>query len=117
MPMKLSSAPPSAARTRMTLGLAGHCIDATSALPEAPALAVDLAEHDIEGAQYGGDVGQHVAAVQKVHGLEMRKARRPDLAAVGPVAAIRHQIDTELTLGRLDGGVDLAGGNVEAFGV
>src|SRR5262249_40774432 len=118
MPIKLSSAPPNTERARMAFGLAGHCIGANSPLPEARlALAVDLAEHDIEGAQNGGDVGQHVAAVQKVHGLEMRKARRPDLAAVGPIAAIRDQVDPELTLGRLDGSVDLAGGNMEALGV
>jgi NADH:ubiquinone oxidoreductase subunit D len=27
------------------------------------ALPVDLPEHDVEATQYGGDVGQHVAAV------------------------------------------------------
>jgi hypothetical protein len=32
--------------------------------------------------------------------------RRPDLALVGPVGAVRHQIDAELTLGRFDRGVD-----------
>src|SRR5262245_65807966 len=80
-------------------------------------LSVDLAEHDIEGAKDGGNVGQHVSPVHKVHGLQVRKARRADLAPVGAVAAVRYQIDPKLSLRRLDGGIDLAGGNVEALGV
>src|SRR5260370_42185104 len=40
----------------------------------------------------------------------MGERRCPDLALVGPVGAVRHQVDAELALGRLDRGVDLAGG-------
>ena len=36
-------------------------------------LPIDLPEHDVEAAQDGGDVGQHVAAVHEVHGLQMGK--------------------------------------------
>jgi hypothetical protein len=34
----------------------------------------------------------------------------PDLALVGTIGAVRHQVDAELALGCLDRGVDLAGG-------
>src|SRR5260370_42274293 len=40
----------------------------------------------------------------------MGERRCPDLALVGPVGAVRRQVDAELALGRLDRGVDLAGG-------
>jgi hypothetical protein len=36
------------------------------------------------------------------------KARRAQLGAVGLVGAIGHEVDAELALGRLDGGVNLA---------
>ena len=52
-----------------------------------------------------------------VHRLQVQEARRADLGAVGLVGPVRHQVDAELALGRLDGGVDLACGHVEAFGV
>src|SRR5262249_46099892 len=39
------------------------------------------------------------------------------VALVGPVAAVRHQVDAELALGRLDRSVDLAGGHVMALAV
>ena len=64
-------------------------------------LPVDLPEHDVEAAQYGRDVGQHVAAVHEVHGLQVGKAGGADLAAVGTVGAVGDQIDAELALGRL----------------
>ena len=47
----------------------------------------------------------------------MREARRAELAAVGLVGAVGDQIDAELALRRLDGGVNLAGRHVVAFGV
>jgi hypothetical protein len=49
---------------------------------------VDLPEHDVERAEDGGDVGQHVALVHEVHRLQMREARRADLAAIGLVGAV-----------------------------
>jgi hypothetical protein len=58
-----------------------------------------------------------VALAEEVHRLQMRKARRADLAAIGLVGAVGHQIDAELALRRLDRGIDLAGRHVEAFGV
>src|SRR5216684_3452553 len=47
--------------------------------------SVDLAEYDVDGAENGGDVGQHVAAAEEIHRLEMGEARRADLALVGLV--------------------------------
>ena len=58
-----------------------------------------------------------MAAAQEIHRLQMRKARRADLAAIGLVGAVGDQIDAELALGRFDGGIDLAGRHVIAFGV
>ena len=55
------------------------------------------------------DVGQHVAPAHEVHRLQMREARRADLAAIRLVGAVGHQIDAELALGRFDRGIDLAG--------
>ena len=75
---------------------------------------VDLPEHDVERAEDGRDVGQHVPAAHEVHGLEMREARRADLAAVRLVGAVGDEIDAELALGRLDRGIDLAGRHVDS---
>ena len=60
-------------------------------------------------------VGQHVAAAQEIHCLQVREGGRPDLAFVGLVGAIRDEIDTELALGRLDSCVNLAGWNTKTF--
>src|SRR5207245_6774679 len=79
--------------------------------------AIDLPEHDVERAEDRGYVGEHVAPAEEIHGLEVGKAGRPDFALVGLVAAVGDEIDAELALGRLDRGVDLARGNVKAFGV
>src|SRR5204863_8108137 len=38
-------------------------------------LAIDLPEHDIERAQHGRDVGEHVPLAEKIHRLQMREAR------------------------------------------
>ena len=78
---------------------------------------VHLAEHDVERAQHGGHVRQHVPAAQVVHGLEMREARGADLAAVRLVGAVGDEIDAELALRSLDGGINLALGHMEALGV
>src|SRR6266481_1142432 len=79
--------------------------------------AIDLPEHDVERADDRRDIGQHMPATQEIHRLQMGERRRPDLAFVGPVAAVRHQVDAELALGRLDRGVDLAGGHVMALAI
>jgi hypothetical protein len=50
-----------------------------------------------------------VAATHEVHGLQMRKARGANLAAVGLVGAVGDEIDAELALRRFDGGIDFAG--------
>src|SRR6266446_192466 len=58
--------------------------------------AIDLPEHDVERADDRHDIGQHMPAAQEIHRLQMRERRRPDLALVGPVGAVRHQVDAEL---------------------
>src|SRR6266508_4363845 len=80
-------------------------------------LAVDLAEHDVERTDVRRHVGELVAPGHHVERSEMRETRRADLAAVGLVGAIGHEIDAELALGRLDGGVGLAGRHLVALGV
>ena len=62
--------------------------------------AIDLPEHDVERADDRRDIGQHMPAAQEIHRLQMGERRRPDLALVRPVAAVRHQVDAELALGR-----------------
>src|SRR3989440_11041835 len=79
--------------------------------------AIDLPEHDVERADDRRDIGQHMPAAQEIHRLQMGKRRCPDLALVGPVGAVRHQVDAKLALGRLDRSVDLAGGHVMALAV
>src|SRR5215467_8152244 len=79
--------------------------------------SIHLPEHDVERAEHGGDVGEHVAFAEEVHRLQMREARRADLALVGLVAAVSDEIHAELALGRLDRGIDLASRHMEAFGV
>jgi hypothetical protein len=81
-----------------------------SGQPRGERSAIDLAAYNVERADDRRDIGQHVPAAQEVHRLQMGERRRPDLALVGPVAAVRHQVDAELALGRLDRGIDLAPG-------
>ena len=45
--------------------------------------SVDLAEHDVERAENGRDVGQHVAPAETIHRLQMRETRRADFALYG----------------------------------
>src|ERR1700738_4742710 len=78
---------------------------------------VDLSEHDVERAEDGRDVGQQMALADEIHGLQMGKARRADLALVRLVGAIGDQIDAELALGRFHGGIDLPGGHAKTFGI
>ena len=58
-----------------------------------------------------------MAAAEVVHRLQMGEAWRADLAAIGPVGAVGYEIDPELALRRLDGGIGLAGRHMEALGI
>src|SRR5215467_6927495 len=82
-----------------------------------PKSPVDFPEHNIERAEDRRDVGQHVPTAQEIHRLEVRERRCANLAFVRPVGAVGHQIDPELTLGRLDGGIYFASRNPVAFSV
>src|SRR5690606_36747708 len=79
--------------------------------------AINLPERDIKRAKDRRDVSQHMAATQEIHGRQMCKTRRPDLATVWLVGAITNQIDAKLPLGRFYAGVNLASGNLVAFGI
>src|SRR5512135_1774267 len=68
--------------------------------------SVDLAENNVDRAEDRGDVREHVAAREEIHRLQVREARRANLALVGPVAAVGDEVHAELALGRLDRGVD-----------
>ena len=69
---------------------------------------VDLAEHDVHGADDGDRVGDHVAARHLVQRRQVRETRRADLQAVGLVGAVGDEVDAELALGMLDRRVGLA---------
>ena len=64
----------------------------------AKALAIDLAKHNVEAAKDGRHVGQHVATIHEVHGLQVWETGSPNFAAIGPVAAIGHQVDAKFAL-------------------
>src|SRR5258706_14466389 len=79
--------------------------------------SVHLPEHDVERAEDRRHVRQQVAAAEKIHGLEMGEARGADFAPIGLVGAVGDEIDAELALRRLDGGINLAGRYVVALGI
>src|SRR5579864_3554049 len=79
--------------------------------------SIHLAKNDIERADNRGYVRQHVAAVQKVHRLQMHEGRSADLAPIRFVSSVRNQIDAKFTLGRLDRGIGFALRNVIALGI
>lgn len=79
------------------------------------ASTVDFAEHDVERADDGDDVGQEVVLADLLQGGEMGKAGRLDLAPVRAGAAVCHQVDAELPLGRFDGCVRRAGRHLVAL--
>src|SRR5262245_20689916 len=79
--------------------------------------SIHLPEHDVERAEDCRYVRVQVAAAEKIHGLEMGEARGADFASVGLVGAVGDEIDAELALRRLDGGINLTGRYVVALGV
>src|SRR5690606_29389985 len=82
---------------------------------DAHGLAVNLSENDVDRAEDGSHIGQHVLAAQEIHRLQMREARRAQLAAVRLVGAVGDEIDAELALRRFHGGVYLARRHMVAF--
>ena len=58
-----------------------------------------------------------MAPAEEIHGLQMRKARRPDLAAIGTIRAVGNEINAELAFGRFDCGVNLSCRHVITLGV
>src|SRR5262249_989041 len=80
-------------------------------------LSIDLPEHDIERSNDRGYVGQHVAATQKIHRLQVRKGGRTDFAFVRLIGAIGNEVDAKLTFRGLNRSVDLTFRNAMTFGV
>src|SRR6266849_10655066 len=70
--------------------------------------SVHLPEHDVDRAEDRRDIRQQVAAAEEIHRLEMGEARGADFALVGLVGAVSDEIDAELALRGLDGGINLA---------
>src|SRR5262249_18737413 len=84
---------------------------------EARRSPIDLAEHDVEGADDCRDVGQHVSARKKIHRLQVRERGGADLALVRSVGAVGNEIDPELALRCLHRRIYLSRRHTEAFGV
>src|SRR6056300_1660992 len=80
------------------------------------ALAVNLSEYDIHGADNRGNMGQLVAFCHVIHGLKMWEPRCTQFCAIGFVSAIRDKIHTKFTLWRLNRGVYFTCWYVEALG-
>src|SRR5215468_4388564 len=102
-------------RTDITGGLAQN--NASAAWAHWSYSPVHLPEHDVERAEDGRNVGQQVAAANEVHRLEMGEARSTDFALVRLVGAVGDEVHAELALRCLDGGINLPGWHVVAFGV
>src|ERR1700724_2339496 len=82
---------------------------------DAPGSPVHLAEDDIDGTQNRAHIGKHRFAAEKIPRGKEREARRPDLAAIWLIGAIRDEINAELSFRRLDRALDFAGRHMEAF--
>ena len=78
---------------------------------------VDLAEDDVEAADDGWNVGEHVPLRQELERLQEGEARRADLAAVRPIGPVGDEVHGELALRRLDRAIGLAGRHVIALGI
>merc|ERR1719150_3148652 len=79
-------------------------------------LSVHFSEHHVQGSDDGHNVRQHVVLANMVGEGEVEEAGRLDLAPVWSGGSVRHQVHSELSLGRLDGSVGGAGGDREALG-
>ncbi len=79
--------------------------------------AIDLTKHNIQRPDDCRYVGQHVTAAEEIHGREMGKRRRPDLAFVRSVGAVGDEIDAKLAFRRLDGRIDFSPRHAMAFAV
>src|SRR5262249_21264039 len=79
--------------------------------------AVEFSKHNIQRSEDRSHVGQHVAASEKVHGLEVRERRRANFALVGTVGAVGDEIYAKLALRRFHGGINFARRNPVTFGI
>ena len=73
--------------------------------------SVDFAEDNVQSADDGDCVGQHVTARHFVHSRQMSESRCLDLTSVGSGGAVGNQVYAELALccgGRRRKGVDVA---------
>ena len=68
-------------------------------------LSVYFSEHNIKCSDDGHDVSQHVILADMIGQGQVEEARSLDLASVRSGAAIRHQVDSKLSLGSLNSSV------------
>src|SRR5260221_1857185 len=92
------------ARRRVAMAISalahsGRCErEPTLLMQRPPSSSVHLPEHDVERAEHGRNVGEHMAATDEIHGLQMGESGCADLAFVGLVGAVGDQIDAKLAL-------------------
>ncbi len=79
------------------------------------ALAVHLAQDNVERADDGHHIGHQVAANHFVERLEIDEGRRTNAHAVGLRGAVADDVVAEFALGRFDGVVDLARRRLQDF--
>ena len=79
-------------------------------------LSVDFAKNNIQRADDGAYVRQHVVLADVVHGGQVGEPGGLDLAPIGLARSVRHQVDAELAFGCLDGRVGGTSGHREALG-
>src|ERR1700732_4286288 len=82
---------------------------------DAPGSSVHLSEDDIERTQNRTHIGKHRFAAEKIHRGKVCEGRRPDLAAIWLIGAVRDEINAELSFRRLDRAIDFAGRHMKAF--
>ncbi|WPK23943.1 hypothetical protein PUMCH_001193 [Australozyma saopauloensis] len=70
-------------------------------------LTIDFSEHQIHGTDNGNSIGQQVTSSNVVKGTQVSKTRSSDLTSVWSLRAIRHDVNSHLTLRSLNGSVGL----------
>src|SRR5688572_3007997 len=95
--------------------MARYSASAASEKRGAAASAVTLAPDHVDLAEGGDDVGHHRAAQHVAERRHAVEARRTDAHAIGPPAAVAHQVEAELAVPAFGGDVHLAGSDLLAL--
>lgn len=83
------------------------CTPAHFSLLPRQGLSVDLSEHKIHRTDNGDRVRQESVSHHEVGALEMGESWCSDLALVWSLGSVRDEVNSHLSLGRLDRGVGL----------